>query len=465
MSKKKTDLQQYIWSLLYTYYRVASTSSELRSVKYVIEKDRSSDLVRFYLRIKNMIGLVESIEPQTMQLDNVTIPTKELNQVMTSIFAKLMVKKTHLLTLIQSRTRINGVVAADFCAILVVDYVKCRDKVDQMDGEDTNKRAVSSRQSRRRKEKEFEAENPDQVSFLMSKKSTTHLKSTSNTKLTTKNKTMGMTRDTSATKRSKTPGMTTKNDFQATADSKPHWALKMQQTTDTMDNRPDWFNNFGAKTLYEHKAKRDLSEYSPTRLKTRKAQLAADILLPFMIPNKRSVFLEQENHDPQVTVPEEEVFYLHETVDESGPTKSEQKRNKRKVEYLQSKRTLVDTRANMMDEMGYILKEKELTEDRIINGMALLKSNVNLFNNMLDYSNYVKKQFFDLYFKIKGQVGNKEAIPVTNAELRLFRTIDEMQQKSLATEVGQIGEKVLFTETLHKIRKPDGPPANKKSQV
>ena len=115
----------------------------------------------------------------------------------------------------------------------------------------------------------------------------------------------------------------------------------------------------------------------------------------------------------------------------------------------------------MIQQMGYILKEKDLCEDRIINGMALLKSNIGLFNSMLDYSVYVKKQFFDLYFKVKGQVRDKDSMPITNNELRLFRTIDDMKEKVLATEIEDIGEKVLFTETLHKIRKPESPEKKK----
>ena len=52
-------------------------------------------------------------------------------------------------------------------------------------------------------------------------------------------------------------------------------------------------------------------------------------------------------------------------------------------------------------------------------------------------------------------------MPVSNNELRLFRTIDDMKEKVLATEIENIGEKVLFTETLHKIKKPELPEKKK----
>lgn len=464
MSKKKIDLQQYIWSLLYTYYRLASTSSELRSIKYVVEKDRAGDLVSFYNRVKKMIAMVQSMQANSLQLDKLFITTKELNQVLTAIFGKLMVKKTHLLTLIQSRTRDNRVVAADLCAILVVDFVKCRDKNDEMGADDPlgYKRSLSSRPGAKNKR----VTDNEETSPSRTKKSTSPMRATIATRTTAGTLSAmrsAANRDTSASKRerAKTPGATMKSTIKFAEEVKqPNWSMKTQHAD---VERPDWVNNFGAKTLYEKKERPDLTRYSPGRLQARKAQPAAEILKHYMVPNKRSVFLEeQENTDPQELVPEEEVFYLHEPAEQSQTQQAARKRNNRKVDYLQAKKTLVDTRASMINEMGYILKEKELTEDRIINGMALLKSNVNNFNNMLDYSNYVKKQFFDLYFKIKGQMRDKVSIPVTNDELRHFRTIDNMEQKTLSTEVGQIGEQVLFTETLHKIKKSNKPPTSPK---
>lgn len=107
----------------------------------------------------------------------------------------------------------------------------------------------------------------------------------------------------------------------------------------------------------------------------------------------------------------------------------------------------------MMKQMDYILKEKSLTEERIVNGMALLKSNVQQYNNMLEYTQFVKKLYFDLYFKVKAASRNKRALPVDNDELRLFRTVDDQQKKSLAEEVRSIGEVELFTETIHNFPK------------
>lgn len=108
----------------------------------------------------------------------------------------------------------------------------------------------------------------------------------------------------------------------------------------------------------------------------------------------------------------------------------------------------------MEKQMAYIVNEKELTEDRIINGMAILKTNVKLYNNMLEYAQQIKQQYFDLYFKVKGKAQEvSEPLPITNAELRQFRTIDQFTKHDLAQEVATVGETVLFTETLHHIKK------------
>lgn len=103
--------------------------------------------------------------------------------------------------------------------------------------------------------------------------------------------------------------------------------------------------------------------------------------------------------------------------------------------------------------MDYIVKEKGLTEERIINGMAILGTNVTLYNDMLEYAQEIKKLYFDLYFKVKSEAKTKDPLPITNNELRQFRTVDEFEKKDLAQEVSTIGETVLFTETLHHIKK------------
>lgn len=123
-----SNLQQFVWSILYSFHLNVANSCELRSIKYVIEKSVKFDLLAFFTRTKQMIAATESVSPEVLLLDQVFVPLKELTQVLAAIFQKMLVKKTHLLTLLQSRSKDRGLVAADICAILIVDFVKCRDK-------------------------------------------------------------------------------------------------------------------------------------------------------------------------------------------------------------------------------------------------------------------------------------------------------------------------------------------------
>lgn len=127
-----SNLQHFVWSILYSFHLAVQGSCELRSIKYAIEKTYRFDLIGFFVRTKQMIATTESVSPEVLLLDQVWVPLKELTQVLASIFQKMLVKKTHLLTLLQSRSKDNGLVAADICAILMVDFVKCRDKCGDM---------------------------------------------------------------------------------------------------------------------------------------------------------------------------------------------------------------------------------------------------------------------------------------------------------------------------------------------
>lgn len=130
------NTQQFVWSILYSFYYYVSSSCELRSIKYVVERSKGFDLVNFYLRMKTMICTTQSFQADATGLDSIWVPLKELTQVLASIYQKLLVKKTHLLTLLQTRSKNDGIMAGDICAILVVDFVKCRDKIPQSSTQD-----------------------------------------------------------------------------------------------------------------------------------------------------------------------------------------------------------------------------------------------------------------------------------------------------------------------------------------
>ena len=128
LSKKRSNMQTFVWSILYSFHLGVMNSCELRSIKYTIEKDMKFDLFRFFIRTKQIIATSVSIPPEELLLDSIRIPLKELMQVLRSIYQKGLVKKTHLLTLLQTRSKENYIMAADITAIVIVDFVKCRDK-------------------------------------------------------------------------------------------------------------------------------------------------------------------------------------------------------------------------------------------------------------------------------------------------------------------------------------------------
>lgn len=81
----------------------------------------------------------------------------------------------------------------------------------------------------------------------------------------------------------------------------------------------------------------------------------------------------------------------------------------------------------MTHQMNYIIKEKALTEERIINGTTLLRKELTEYNKLLEFTKKLKDDFFDLYFQAKAQ--NRSMIPVSDDELRLFRKVDDMESK------------------------------------
>lgn len=176
-----SNLQRYVWSLLYSFYKLVAINSELRTIKYVIEKNQSLDLIAFFLKVKQMVGTLHSLQPDNFFLDKVIIATRDLPQLLNAIFGtKLMVKKTHLLTLLQSRSKDVGIIAAEAVAILIIDFVKCRDKAQEItamhDAEnnymhDGQPKTVEEYKMKKALEnnKDFRPEDPDQANFLKAK--------------------------------------------------------------------------------------------------------------------------------------------------------------------------------------------------------------------------------------------------------------------------------------------------------
>jgi hypothetical protein len=100
--------------------------------------------------------------------------------------------------------------------------------------------------------------------------------------------------------------------------------------------------------------------------------------------------------------------------------------------------------------MKYITKSKSKTEEKIINGTTLTKRICKEYNDLLDFTQALKLELFDLYFKIKRHDPNgRENIPVSDDELRMFRLVDNFEKKNLISEISDIRNPELVLESLH----------------
>lgn len=506
---------------MYTMYRRIGSSSELRSIKYSIEKTSDLDLIEFYLRVKIMIATVHSVPTSELYLDQTLVATKELLPLLGSIFGQSVINKTPLLTLIQSRSREHGVLGSDICAILLVDFVKCRDRDIAFANEHSfqpsqnpsgalNLRAqhIANRSltpsGMRYKEQEYIAEDIDQATFLKkqkkSQKRIVYGVDTEYERMQEMRASAGLTQNRSLTptlkfKTSKKQYSPQKHTFKSGLNTLVATGQDDYSHLKCVDNFNKTLRDYGIEeTDPNWEGVLERPRPKSTKIKPKQYQKTVNFidegeddafvqaqlehytknLKTTKAPNKgKSVFLDDNDEnlnvtniekDPEVEIVSDEPFY-HLVDPKPAKTISKEREEKmkfrKKLDPATEKQILVSTREEMLYQMNYILNEKQTTEDRIMNGMALLKSNVNLYNSMLDYSQKVKKTFFEMYFKIKGHSKGKGLLPVKNEELRLFRSIDEIEKMSYPEEVAKVNEETLFTETLHKIRKYGQNNANK----
>ena len=115
---------------MYSFYMLIEKSAELRAIKFAVEKSHGKDAIDFFVRIKDMVGAVLAIKSEQMIMDNVHIQTSELAQIMSAVYENKMIQKMHLMTAVQSRCDQSGICSGDFAAVLLVDFVKSREKDD-----------------------------------------------------------------------------------------------------------------------------------------------------------------------------------------------------------------------------------------------------------------------------------------------------------------------------------------------
>ena len=109
--------------------------------------------------------------------------------------------------------------------------------------------------------------------------------------------------------------------------------------------------------------------------------------------------------------------------------------------------------------MNYIIKEKVKTEARIMNGTILLKKSLNEYNRLLDFIRQIKEAYFYVYFKLKNHDTSRD-LPVDLEEVRIFRSIEDLQVKSLIKEISDVGESELLLESLHQDKGVEEPVDN-----
>jgi len=125
-------VQKYIWSIFYSVSVYLKDSAELRTIKYVIERNEKLDLIKFFQHVKNMLATVCSIS-EILMMDNLTVMIEDLSQVLTAIYGGDLIKKVHLLTPIKARSRDSGIISSELCIILISDYVQQRENKFMMD--------------------------------------------------------------------------------------------------------------------------------------------------------------------------------------------------------------------------------------------------------------------------------------------------------------------------------------------
>lgn len=103
-------------------------SAELRAVRYALEKSKGKDVIEFLLKIKEMVVAILSLNWQTFFMDDQIIEPVDLSQLFSAIYDGKSVGKMHLLASIQNRCDSKGISAGEFAAMLLVDFIKSREK-------------------------------------------------------------------------------------------------------------------------------------------------------------------------------------------------------------------------------------------------------------------------------------------------------------------------------------------------
>lgn len=93
----------------------------------------------------------------------------------------------------------------------------------------------------------------------------------------------------------------------------------------------------------------------------------------------------------------------------------------------------------MINQCSYIRRERGETEQKIVNGVACLRTAVNMYNELFDYMNDQGLKMIELYNRIKKhKKGNK--CPIAIYEIDDFREILSNPRKDIFDELGEAKE-------------------------
>ncbi len=128
LSRVVDGAQSLVWNLMFSFYVLLDKSPELRAIRFALEKSKGKDAIEFFLSIKEMVAAVLSLNINSLILDNTWIQPSELAQALSAIYDGKSISKMHLLTAVQNRCDSKGIVSGEFAAILLVDFIKTREK-------------------------------------------------------------------------------------------------------------------------------------------------------------------------------------------------------------------------------------------------------------------------------------------------------------------------------------------------
>lgn len=113
---------------MFSFYVHLEDSAELRAIRFSLEKSKGKDAIDFLMRIKDMIAATLSVNASTMVMDENWIEPIHLSQIFSAIYEDKTVTKMYLLSNVKLRSDERGIGSGDFAAMLLVDFIRSREK-------------------------------------------------------------------------------------------------------------------------------------------------------------------------------------------------------------------------------------------------------------------------------------------------------------------------------------------------